>query len=183
MASATSNGSTNTNTSGETNVEFDFSEKGVSDCISDKNMAEMVRRLKGFVTSDETGDVVFSQNPPNNQNKLWLEISNTGAHVGTVKRYKTSTGEWVDDHTELPDIPEFIIPKNFEENFTMASDDETVVINHDLADSDYFYDVVYLDEPTIESRWFEVDRASNSLTIRVKSATGVEISVRIKQNL
>lgn len=59
-----SNGSTNTNTSGESNVGFDYSLKQNSDCISDANMSEITRRLQGFVTSDETGDVVFSQNAP-----------------------------------------------------------------------------------------------------------------------
>lgn len=180
---ASNNGSTNTNTSGQSSVAFDFVLKKDSDCIPDETMAEITRRTIGTVTSGEFGDVIFAKDPPNDTKKLWVEESNTGANIGTVKRYDSASGEWVDDHTVFPAIPEFPFPAFEEEDFTVASNDETIVFNHNFGDSEYYYDVVYTSEPTTSSRWWEVNRDENSLTIRIKDANGVGISIRAKANL
>lgn len=98
MATATNNGSTNTNTSGQSSVAFDYVLKKGGDCLPDETMAEITRRTIGAVISGEFGDVIFSKDPPNDTKKLWVEESNTGANIGTIKRYESATGTWVDDH-------------------------------------------------------------------------------------
>lgn len=177
MAATTSNGSTNSNTSGESNVDFDFVQKGGSDCISDKNMAEFVRRLIGAVTSDETGSVVYSTSPPNSTTKLWVEVSNTGAVIGTVKRYDTATGAWVDDHFH-PDDPDEI-PKLFVKVDTISSDDQVIQYSHSMGTGKYIYTVTPKSEPTADSRWFQVSRGADDLEIHYKDMTGVEVEIRV----
>jgi len=176
MATATNNGSTNTNTSGEGNVGFDFTLKNGSDCISDKNMSEIARRIQGFVQSDETGDVVFSKDPPNDTRKIWIETSNTGAIIGTIKRYNTATSVWVDDHTVLPDPADI---KSFTETRVMGSDDEVLVYNHNFGTSSYGYAIFWTSSPLDTARWWEVSKTSNTLQLRVLGASGVSVKITI----
>lgn len=173
----TSNGSTNTNTSGESNVAFDYNLKKASDCISDDNMAEITRRLQGFVTSDETGDVVFSQDPPNDVNKIWIEISNTGAIIGTVKRYDTATGQWVDDHF-VPGIEDEPL-KLFIKVDTIASDDQIIQYNHSFGTGNYIYTVTMRSAQTVEARWFQESNDNENLEIHYLDMIGVEVELRV----
>lgn len=174
---ATANGSTSTNSSGESNVSFDYTTKGGSDCISDANMAEIVRRIQGFVTSDETGDVVFSVNAPNDTRKLWIEISSTGAIIGTIKRYDTSTGSWVDDHY-VPGAAADPLQIDITAT-TPGAADQVVVYNHNFGTTDYFYTVAYTDDPTASGRWFETASDADNLTLRFLDLSGVSLVVKI----
>ena len=176
MATATSNGSTNANTSGESNVAFDYVLKRGDDCISDKNMAEITRRTIGNVTSDETGDVVFSQKSPNDTRKIWIEISNTGAIIGTIKRYSTASGQWQDDHTELPDPAEI---KKFTETRIMSSDDETLVYAHNFGTASYAYSIIYTSAPLDTARWHQASKDINTLELKVLGASGVSVEITI----
>lgn len=179
-----SNGTTTTNTSGETNVQNDYTKKrpGV-DCLSDKVMSEIARRLQSFVVTDESGDVVFTPNPPNTKTKLWVQTDITGAIVGTVKRYDSNTGEWVDDHTVLPDIPENLIPRIYIESYEIASADETIVVNHNFDTPRYFYTVTPLSDPTASGRWYESGSALNSLTLKFISMPGISVRVSVVEYL
>ena len=172
-----SNGSTNVNTSGVDNVGFDFRKKGGSDCISDKNMAEMARRLLGFVDGGEAGDVVWAPEPPNDKEKIWIEKSAAGGIIGTIKRYDSPTGDWVDDHTELPDPPE--PPENASEEFTMASADETVIMNHDFGTENYIYFVYPLSDPTAAGRWYEISKGANTLSLKFLDMNGAQVRVNL----
>jgi len=179
-----SNGTTTTNTSGETNVQNDYTKKkpGV-DCIPDKQMAEIARRLQSFVVTDESGDVVFTPDPPNLKTKLWVETDVTGAIVGTIKRYDSDTGQWVDDHTVLPDIPENLIPKIYIEEFDIGSNDATIVINHNFSTARYFYTVTPLEDPTEDGRWYESGSAINSLTLKFIAMSGVSVKITVVEYL
>ncbi len=176
-------GTTPVNTTGETNVIHDVKKRTGSDCIPDKQMEEIARRLISFIDSVQVGDVVFAPEPPNNKKKLWVETDATGSNVGTIKRFDTKSGQWVDDHTIIPEIPDIPIPQIFEEAFTMASNDETIVMNHDFDTDQYFYGLVYTSNPTNDSKWNEVTKSNNSLTLRVRNANGVTLRVSIKENL
>jgi hypothetical protein len=176
MSTQSNNGTSNTNTSGESNVALDYIKQAGSDCITDKNMAEIARRLVGFVSSDETGDVIFSVDPPNDTKKIWIEISNTGAIIGTIKRYDSATGQWVDDHTELPDPTEI---KRFSETRTMGSDDETLVYNHNFGTTSYGYAIVYTSAPLDTARWYQVNKDINTLELKVLGASGVGVEITI----
>lgn len=179
------NGTTNTNTSGEASVAFDFVRKGGSDCVSDKNMAEIIRRLVGSVKSDETGAVVFSVNPPNDKKKIWVRTSAAGGIIGTIKRFDSASGQWVDDHTVIPDPPEPKEYKNFTEVHTLGSDDETFVLNHNFGTNDYLYQVVFTSNPSpnpspsLNGRWYEVNKATNSLELKFLDANGASFRVTI----
>jgi len=171
------NGSSTTNTSGESNVGFDFSKKGGSDCISDKNMAEIVRRMQGFITSSTSGDVIFSENPPQSKLKLWVQIDGTGAIIGgKIYSYDSDSGEWIDGHTVLPDPFEF---KSFIETKVMGSDDETIVFAHNFGTNSYGYNIKYTSAPLDTARWYQVNKATNNLEIKVLGASGVSVEVTI----
>lgn len=170
------NGTANNNTSGESNVQFDYSLKRESDCVSDANMAEIARRLQGFVASDQTGDVIFAPFPPNDTEKLWVETSSTGAIIGTIKRYDSATGNWVDDHFDEDDLPEVTqrYPKTYSEVKQTTSDPgagELQTIDHNLSTDSYFYTITWLDFPEDDTRWWEISRTSDQLQIRIKDGT------------
>jgi len=164
------------NTDGQSSVDFDFTKKGGSDCIPDKIMAEIVRRIQGFIISGELGDVIFSADPPNNPKKIWIEIDANGSIIGTVKRFDTESGEWVDDHTELPDPFDL---KDFAGTKTLGSDDETVNFNHNFDSDSYGYAVFWTSDPSEDGRWFEVDKGINTLEIKVLGASGASLRIEI----
>jgi len=176
-----SNGSTNVNTSGESNVGMDYKKKGGSDCISDKNMAEVARRLVGTLESDEAGDVVWSPDPPNNKEKLWVLKSQAGGIVGTIKRYDSPTGEWVDDHTELPEPPE--PPATYSMSAVIASANETIVVGHNFGTQNYIYFVTPTSDPLNGGRWYEVDKETNNLTLKFLDSTGVNYRIDVYQTV
>lgn len=170
------NGSNTTNTSGETNVQFDYTKKAASDCVSDKNMGEIARRLQGFLVSKTTGDVIFSQNPPNDKLKLWVEIDSTGAIVGTVKRYDSATGQWVDDHTVIPEPPGSL--KLFIQEVDILSNDQTVLFTHLFDSEDYIYTVTNKTAPLAEARWYQDNFDPDFFTLHFLDMAGVTVEVR-----
>ncbi len=166
---------TTTNTSGESNVAFDYTVKGGSDCVSDKVMAEITRRIQGFIQSDELGEVVFSPDEPNSKLKIWIETDATGAIIGTIKRYDSSTGKWVDDHTVLPSTQ----LKMFIKSDTISSNDQVITYSHNLATTNYFYTITYKTSPLTGARWFQQLSDANDLAIRYLDLSGVQVEVKI----
>lgn len=86
------------NTNGEDNVSHDFIDKSVSDCLSNKVMAEITRRLQSNIEFNDGLQVVFAPEPPNSKERLWVKKDTTGGIIGTIKRYDSPTSDWVDDH-------------------------------------------------------------------------------------
>lgn len=168
-------GTTNTNTSGETNVAHDIKKKTGSDCLDDKTMEEIARRLVSFVESDEVGDVVFSPEPPNSKTKIWIETDATGSIIGTVKRFDSSTGQWVDDHFD-PSVEPL---KLFIKVDTIGSDDQVIQYNHNFETGEYIYTIVYKGEPTVDARWFQASADNDDLEIHYLDLSGVEVEIRI----
>jgi len=177
-------GTTAVNTTGETNVSHDVKKRTGSDCIPDKQMEEIARRLISFVESDEGGDVIFAPVPPNDKRKLWVETDAAGAIIGTVKRFDSKSGQWVDDHTVAAETPDQVFPRTFIFAGSVDENDATEVeIEHDLDTEDYFYDFVPLSEPDNDARWHEVSKTANLLTISLRKYQDIDFEVRILENL
>jgi hypothetical protein len=170
---ASNNGSTNTNTSGDSNVGFDFTQKTGSDCISDKNMAEITRRLIGAVDSDGDSCCVFAPDPPNNTKKLWIETTDNGQIIGTIKRYDSESGQWVDDHLECGDCEEeggdALYPRFWsEEQETTELTDTELTYNHNFGTLSYTYNFYWLDVPKNDTRWWETEKNENYVKVTIR---------------
>ncbi len=179
------NGTTDTNTSGEESVAFNFKKKGPSDCISDKNMQEFARRLIGVIKSDELGDVVFAVNPPNNTKKIWIETVPAGGNIGTIKRFDGATGEWVDDHTVLPDEFSQVFPESASEVVldSGSNDQFTHVFAHNIGAGKYIYTITPTSQPANDSKWWENTKDVNSLSIDFRNSNGVTYRIDILEIL
>jgi len=172
-----SNGSSTTNTSGDSNVGFDFTKKGGSDCISDSNMAEITRRIQGFITSSTAGDVVFSQNPPQNKLKLWVQLDETGDIIGgKIYSYDSDSGLWIDGHF-IPDSDKPL--KLFIKEVAISADDQVVDFSHSFSTLNYIYTVVNKTEPLAEGRWYQESRDGDDLSLHFLQMIGVTVEVRI----
>jgi hypothetical protein len=72
----------------------DFAPKGASDCVSDKMMKELARRLLIFFQRPDP-QIIRSAAPPSDKTKLWLPVdADTGAVIDVLKVYSAETGAW-----------------------------------------------------------------------------------------
>lgn len=71
--------------------------KGESDCVSDKVMAEIARRLSISVASESlTSDIWSEATEPANKSLIWWPIDPlTKARIGVPKAYDATTSTWV----------------------------------------------------------------------------------------
>jgi hypothetical protein len=87
---AASNNGSNVNSDGLSDVIFAFA-PGVPgvDLLSEPVIAELTRRLKGFVGSGVSGAIVYGSTPPQDKSKLWDKGD------GQLYRYDPVTGTWI----------------------------------------------------------------------------------------
>ena len=71
--------------------------KSGSDCLSDKVIAEIARRIQIDVPSENTGTDIWSEaTEPSNKALIWWPIDPlTKARIGVPKAYDTTTATWV----------------------------------------------------------------------------------------
>lgn len=71
--------------------------KGASDCVSDKTLAEIARRLSIEVPSESsTSDIWSEATEPANKSLIWWPIDPlTKARIGVPKAYDVTTSTWV----------------------------------------------------------------------------------------
>lgn len=115
--------------------------------------------------------------PPNNTQKIWVETSNTGAIIGTVKRYDTATASWVDDHFH-PGIEDEPL-KLFIKVDTIGSDDQVIQYSHNLSTGNYIYTITPKTESVADARWYQESRDNDNLEIHYRDMIGVEVELRI----
>lgn len=66
------------------------------DCISDRMMSEMLRRLSASVQETSTpGDAVVSRTPPTDTSKIWYPADENGFPVGTAYKFDPIQGQWI----------------------------------------------------------------------------------------
>lgn len=83
--------------SGElTPAALDFAKKAGSDVLSDKQMAEIARRLIVTFENTSTGNIVLSPTPPADLTKIWGQTDPTsGVLLGQLKKWDAEQEEWV----------------------------------------------------------------------------------------
>lgn len=94
MATAPNNGG-DSNTDGRRNVQFGFNPGG--GCIPDTAMQEVVRRLTGYVASDNDGGYIRSVGAPSDLTATWVPVDANGNRVGNNLVYSPEIGDWVED--------------------------------------------------------------------------------------
>lgn len=88
--------STNLNTSGETVAELAFKQKVSGDCVDDRTMMELVRRLEATFTQTVTSDIWPGATPPEDKSLIWWPKDPTsGTRIGQPKIYDAVLKEWV----------------------------------------------------------------------------------------
>jgi len=172
MSSTT--GTTAVNTDGATNVAHDVKKKSGSDCIDDRIMEEIARRLISFLESEDTGCCSFTPEPPNDKRKIWIQTDATGSIIGTIKRFDSKTGQWVDDHLTCEDcefeeggaqrLPQFFT----EASQTTSLTDTTLDFNHNFGTNSYMYTFKFTDVPKNDTRWWEESRDENTVSITIR---------------
>jgi hypothetical protein len=76
-------------------VLFGFNPGG--GCIPDTSMQEIVRRLTGYVASDNDGGYIRSVGAPSDLTATWVPVDANGNRVGNNRVYSPESGQWVED--------------------------------------------------------------------------------------
>lgn len=85
-----------TNTRSNSVVVLTATPAQTGDCISDKMMSELLRRLTPTVQETSTpGDAVVSRTPPSDTSKIWYPADENGYPIGTAYKFNPLTGQWV----------------------------------------------------------------------------------------
>lgn len=75
---------------------LDFVPRGYADLLSDKQMAEIARRLIVTFEDVTSGNVVLSPTPPEDLSKIWGQTDPTsGALLGQLQKWDADQGKWV----------------------------------------------------------------------------------------
>lgn len=86
----------NSATNGQDVLSLDYSVRGEGDVISDKQMAEIARRLIGTLEDQTGGNVVLSPTPPEDLSKLWGQTDPTsGVLQGQLQKWDAEQNKWV----------------------------------------------------------------------------------------
>lgn len=86
----------NSNTRSGNVVTLQASPAQPGDCISEKMMSELLRRLTASVVETSTpGDAVVSRTPPDDRSKIWYPADDNGFPVGTAYKFDPIKGQWV----------------------------------------------------------------------------------------
>lgn len=89
-------------TTSEISANVLLSDIGPVECISEKQMAEIVRRLQGVITFADPNVIARSQSQPTDTTKLWFQTNSQGL-VTNIKFYNTNTGKWEDVISTAPE--------------------------------------------------------------------------------
>jgi hypothetical protein len=170
--------------------------KSASDCIGDKQMKEIARRLLIFFQRPDP-QIVRSAAPPSDKTKLWLPVDeDTGAVSGVLKVYSSETGAWVNaselgqcisgDEGNLLELDSegcLLVPRGkvpgiaevFDESITADGSGEAEVdlVYETFEDSDAEIGVNVTDtDPGAAFRFCIEDRAVNGCTVHFYGVVG-----------
>jgi hypothetical protein len=173
-----------------------FAPKGASDCVSDKTMKEIARRLLIFFQRPAP-QIVRSAAPPSDKTKLWLPVDeDTGAVTDVLKVYSSETGTWKnatelgqclsgdeDNKLQLDGEGCLLVPGGklpgiaevFDESITADGDGEAEVdlVYTKFEDTNAEIAVNVTDtDPGADFRWCIEDRAVNGCTVHFYGVTG-----------
>lgn len=174
----------------------DITPKGASDCIADKMMREIARRLLIFFQRPDP-QIIRSAAPPSDKTKLWLPVDeDTGAVTDVLKVYSPETSAWKNatelgqcisgDEDNALDIDGegcLLVAKGklpgvvqvFDETITADGSNEAEVdlVYTKFEDKNAEINVNVTDtDPTADFRWCIEDRSVNGCTVHFYGVTG-----------
>src|SRR6266853_5113420 len=75
---------------------LDFTPKGVSDRLSDAQMAEIARRLVVTFENISQGNILLQPDPPADLTKIWGQTDPTsGVLIGQLKKWDADQKKWI----------------------------------------------------------------------------------------
>ena len=97
---------TGTNSRSDTIAKVVVKPANPGDCISDKMVRELIRRLQVTLpTPSNVGDSVVSRTPPEDKTKIWYVADENGIPTGQQFAYNPKTGAWESTSQSIPPIP------------------------------------------------------------------------------
>ena len=114
-------------------VQVSFSPMAPGDCLNDKTITELARRMNlSLIEGDTAGDAVVSRVPPDDPSKIWYPADENGFPIGVAYKYDPLKQTWVSTAPVIDDNPT-ICPGD--DNFLFENTDGCWYVPKDLIEA------------------------------------------------